>query len=452
MANNQSNPAFPPFSEAFRVFLKIAINSFGGPAGQIAVMHKLVVEEKKWLGENRFLHALNYCMLLPGPEAQQLITYIGWLMYGTRGGVVAGALFVLPGFLSILLLSILYSLWKDVAFVQGLFYGIKPAVLAIVVGAVIKIGKRALKNEVMVGIAVLAFLAIFFLKISFPFIVLSAGLLGWLGGQFYESKFLVVKGHADKQGSEEGLIDRLTHFAKPKLLTTVRTALFWLLLWLLPVVVLTLVLGEEHIFSKEARFFSQSALVTFGGAYSVLAYISQKAVETYGWLQPNEMLDGLGMAETTPGPLIQVVQFVGFMGAFRHAGTLDPVLAGVIASVLVAWVTFLPSFLFIFTGAPYIEYLRGNKNLTAALSGITAAVVGVILNLGIWFSIHTLFAEVGEVKMGAFHLPSPQWKLLDVGALGITLVALFLYFKLKWDMLKVIGACAILGLLIEYFT
>lgn len=277
-------------------------------------------------------------------------------------------------------------------------------------------------------------------------------MLGWLGGKFYESKFLVVKGHADKKDSEEGLIDRLTHFAKPKLLTTVRTAVFWLLLWLLPVVVLTLALGQDHIFSKEARFFSQSALVTFGGAYSVLAYISQKAVETYGWLQPNEMLDGLGMAETTPGPLIQVVQFVGFMGAFRNAGTLDPVLAGVLASVIVAWVTFLPSFLFIFTGAPYIEYLRGNKNLTAALSGITAAVVGVVLNLGIWFSIHTLFPEVGEVKIGPLDVPSPTWHLLDWGALGITVVALILYFKLHWDMLKVIGACAVLGLLVVFLT
>lgn len=452
MVNNQSNPAIPPFSEAFKVWLKIAINSFGGPAGQIAVMHKIVVEEKKWLGENRFLHALNYCMLLPGPEAQQLITYIGWLMYGTRGGVVAGALFVLPGFLAIMVLSIVYSLWEGVAFVQGIFYGIKPAVLAIVVGAVIKIGRRALKNEVMIGIAMLAFFAIFFLKTSFPLIVLSAGLLGWIGSKFFEKKFLVIKGHADKQGSEEGLIDRLTQSSKPNLISTMKTACFWLLLWLLPVVLLTLTLGQEHIFSKQAWFFSQSAVVTFGGAYSVLAYISQKAVETYGWLGASEMLDGLGMAETTPGPLIQVVQFVGFMGAFRNAGTLDPVLAGVLASMLVAWVTFLPSFLFIFTGAPYIEYLRGNKNLTAALSSITAAVVGVILNLGIWFSLHTLFKEVRNLRIGILYLPRLNWDLMDWWALGITIFAVFLYFKLKWDMLKVIGACAALGLLIVYLA
>ena len=436
---------FPTFAEARRLWVKVALNSFGGPAGQIAVMHKLVVEEKKWLGENRFLHALNYCMLLPGPEAQQLATYIGWLLHGKRGGVVAGALFVLPGFLAILVLSIVYALWKDVGFVQGIFYGIKPAVLAIVVGAVIKIGKKALKNEVMVGMAVLAFIAIFFFKISFPIIVLSAGLIGFLGGKIWEEKFLVVKGHADKAGSEDGLIDRLIHNVKPSLSGTLKTAAFWLALWLVPVVALVLAFGMDNIFTKQSLFFSQSALVTFGGAYSVLAYISQKAVETYGWLQPGEMLDGLGMAETTPGPLIQVVQFVGFMGAFRNAGALDPVLAGVLASVLVTWVTYLPSFLFIFTGAPYIEQLRGNKNLTTALSGITAAVVGVILNLGIWFSLHTLFKNMGELKYGALHIPSPDWASVDWGAVFITLAALFFYFKLKWDMLKTIGVCAGLG-------
>jgi chromate transporter len=436
----------PNFSEALQVYLKIALYSFGGPAGQIAVMHKYVVEDKKWLGENRFLHALNYCMLLPGPEAQQLVTYIGWLLHGRRGGVVAGALFVLPGFLSILVLSIVYALWKDVELVQGIFYGIKPAVLAIVVGAVIKIGKKALKNEAMVSMAVLAFVAIFFFKISFPIIVLAAGLVGFVGGKVWEDKFLIVKGHADVTGGGEGLIDRLIQPIKPSLSRTIKTAAFWLMLWLLPVLVLALTLGVDNIFTKQSLFFSQSALVTFGGAYSVLAYISQKAVETYGWLQPGEMLDGLGMAETTPGPLIQVVQFVGFMGAYRNAGALDPVLAGVLASVLVTWVTFLPSFLFIFVGAPYIEHLRGNKSLTTALSGITAAVVGVILNLGIWFSLHTLFGEVNDVKWGKFQLPIPHWHTVEWGALFITLIALFLYFNLKWDMLKTIGTCVVVGI------
>ena len=443
--------AYPTFKEAFQVWLKVALYSFGGPAGQIAVMHKYIVEEKKWLGENRFLHALNYCMLLPGPEAQQLATYIGWLMHKTRGGLMAGGLFVLPGFISILILSVLYALWKDLIVVQGIFYGIKPAVLAVVVGAVIKIGKRALKNEVMVGIAVLAFIAIFFFKISFPYIVIGAGLLGYFGGRIWEEKFYVIKGHADKTGSEVGLIDSSIQSEKPKLSKILRIALFWLALWLLPVAGLLLWLGTENVFTQEALFFSQSAIVTFGGAYSVLAYISQKAVETYAWVQPGEMLDGLGMAETTPGPLIQVVQFVGFMGAFRNAGTLDPIFAGALASVLVTWVTYLPSFLFIFTGAPYIEYLRGNKSLSTALSGITAAVVGIILNLGIWFSLHTLFGQVAEQKFGAFFLPQPQWESIDWGALFITIAALLFTFRLKWDMLRTIGVCVILGLIFKFF-
>ncbi|TAK35600.1 MAG: chromate efflux transporter [Saprospiraceae bacterium] len=441
----------PTFTEALRIWLKVALYSFGGPAGQIAVMHKLIVEEKKWIGENRFLHALNYCMLLPGPEAQQLATYIGWLLHKTRGGIVAGALFVLPGFLSILVLSILYALWKDLTIVQGIFYGIKPAVLAIVVGAVIKIGKKALKNEVMAGIAVLAFIAIFFFKIPFPVIVLPAGLIGFIGGKIWEEKFLVIKGHADKKDSEEGLIDRLIQPEKPSLSKTLGTAFFWLALWLVPVVLLVVSLGLDNVFTKESIFFSKSAVVTFGGAYSVLAYISQQAVETYGWVKPGEMLDGLGMAETTPGPLIQVVQFVGFMGAFRNAGSLDPVLAGVLASVLVTWVTYLLSFFFIFTGAPYIENLRGNKSLTTALSGITAAVVGVILNLGIWFSLHTLFGKMGELNVAGMHIPLPVCATVDWGAVFIMLAALFIYFKLKWDMLKTIGVCITLGLAFKFF-
>lgn len=444
---NEKYSGYPTFSEAVKVWLRVALYSFGGPAGQIAVMHKYIVEEKKWLGENRFLHALNYCMLLPGPEAQQLATYIGWLLHKTRGGIVAGALFVLPGFLSILVLSIIYALWKDVAFVQAIFYGIKPAVLAIVVGAVIKIGKKALKNELMYSIAILAFLAIFFFKIDFPIIVITAGLIGFLGGKIRPEKFLVIKGHADVKGSEEGLIDRLIQPVKPVFSKTLITALTWLALWLIPVALLMIFLGPDHIFTQESLLFSKSAVVTFGGAYSVLAYISQKAVETYGWLQPGEMLDGLGMAETTPGPLIQVLQFVGFMGAFRNAGDLDPLLAGVIASVLVTWVTYIPSFLFIFTGAPYIEQLRGNKNLTAALSCITAAVVGVVLNLGVWFSLHTLFGKVGEWRMGRLHIPVPEWVTVDPGSVFITMAALFVYFGLKWDMLKTLGVSALLGLI-----
>lgn len=450
MATPSTNEGYPTFWEAVRIWAKIALQSFGGPAGQISVMHKYVVEDKKWLGESRFLHALNYCMLLPGPEAQQLITYIGWLMHKTRGGIAAGVLFVLPGFLAILILSILYALWKDLALVQGIFYGIKPAVLAIVVGAVIKIGKKALKNEIMVGLAIIAFVAIFFFKVAFPLIIVSAGLIGWLGGMVWKDKFPLAIKHGGQPGVSGGLIDRLQQPEKPTLLKTIATAAFWLTLWLLPILLLVLWLGIDNIFAQEALFFSQSALVTFGGAYSVLTYISQKAVDTFGWLTPGEMLDGLGMAETTPGPLIQVVQFVGFMGAFRNPGSLDPLLAGVMASVLVTWVTYLPSFFFIFTGAPYIEHLRGNQNLSSALSGITAAVVGVILNLGVWFSIHTLFGRVDAKIIGPIHLPLPVWDTIDWGAACITLAALVFYFKLKWGMMKTIGASALLGIAFHY--
>lgn len=437
-------PSTPTFAEALRVWLKVAINSFGGPAGQIAVMHKYLVEEKKWVSETRFLHALNYCMLLPGPEAQQLATYIGWLLHRTKGGLVAGVLFVLPGFVSILLLSILYSSFHDVGFVQGVFYGIKPAVLAIVVGAVIKIGKKALKNEVMYLLAGLAFAAIFFFDVAFPLIVAVAGLIGYVGGRIWEQKFYVVKGHA--VGEEEELLHASSE--KPSLKRALGTAAVWLALWFLPIGLLVLWLGWEDIFVKEGVFFSKTAVVTFGGAYSVLAYVAQKAVEDYGWLRPGEMLDGLGMAETTPGPLIQVVQFVGFMGAYRHPGNLDPVVAGVAASILVTWVTFIPCFLFIFLGAPFIEYLRGNKNLNTALSAITAAVVGVVLNLGFWFSLNTLFGVVEELRWGHFRLFVPQWDSLDAGSLFIAWVAFLAYFRFKLDMLKTIGLCVLAGVII----
>tara|TARA_B100002049_G_scaffold215633_1_gene181086 strand:- start:3631 stop:4998 length:1368 start_codon:yes stop_codon:yes gene_type:complete len=436
------------FSEALKVWVKVAIHSFGGPAGQIAVMHKILVEEKKWISENRFLHALNYCMLLPGPEAQQLATYIGWLLHKTKGGLVAGLLFILPGFISILVLSILYAAYRTVGIVDAIFFGIKPAVLAIVIGAVIKIGKRALKNEVMIIMAALAFVAIFFFEVDFPYIVLAAGLTGFIGGKFWEEKFHVIKGHGDSTGQgRDYLIDSHIQQAKPSFKNTLRMILLYLSLWALPLVLIVLWVGVDSIFFAEGVFFSKTAVVTFGGAYSVLAYIAQKAVEDYGWLKSGEMLDGLGMAETTPGPLIQVVQFVGFMGAYRFAGTMDPLLAGILASLVVTWVTFVPCFLFIFTGAPYIEYLRGNKNLTTALSGITAAVVGVVLNLGVWFSIYTLFGEVNESRSFGIRWLIPEWETINIPSLIIGLIAAFVYFILKWDMLKTIIisiACGIL--------
>ncbi|HET9227055.1 MAG TPA: chromate efflux transporter, partial [Thermoanaerobaculia bacterium] len=370
-----------PFREAVRVWLRVAVQSFGGPAGQIAVMHRILVDEKRWVDEPRFLHALNYCMLLPGPEAQQLAIYLGWLLNRTPGGLVAGILFVLPGFLSILALSILYAGFQETVLVTGLFFGLKPAVMAVVVEAVVRIGKRALRNRVMVGFAAAAFILIFFFEVPFPVIVVGAGLAGWLGGRFIPAP-----------EAEEVRVH-----VKPSWGRAVRVLAVCLTLWIVPLLVLIGIFGREHVLVREGIFFSQMSLVTFGGAYAVLAYVGQQAVETYGWLTAGEMLDGLGMAETTPGPLIQVVQFVGFLGAFRHPGGLDPWTAAILGSLVTTWVTYVPCFLWIFLGAPYIEALRGKKGLSRALAGITAAVVGVILNLAVWFSLHVLFAEVGEL-------------------------------------------------------
>lgn len=435
------------------MWVKVALYSFGGPAGQISVMHKLLVEENKWISESRFLHALNYCMLLPGPEAQQLTIYIGWLMHKVKGGLVAGILFVLPGFISILILSLLYAGFSDYSFVKALFYGIKPAVMAIVVQAVFKIGGRALKNEVMVTISVAAFLAIFLFNIPFPIIVLGAGLIGYLGGKIWEDKFYVLKGHEVVEGDETDEnayhVDRTLkpQSSKPSKQKAMKTLVFWLFLWFFPMGILILFLGANNIFVAQGIFFSKTAVVTFGGAYSVLAFIAQRAVETYGWLQPGQMLDGLGMAETTPGPLIQVVQFVGFMGAYNNPGSMDPMVAGIFASVIVTWVTFIPCFLFIFLGAPYIEYLRGNKSLTTALSAITAAVVGVILNLGVWFAIHTVFGKVVSWEGYGMKLDIPVWETGDPIAIVIGIAAFIALFQFKVDMLKVLGASMAAGVI-----
>ncbi len=440
-----------PYREALRVWTGIGLNSFGGPAGQIAVMHRVLVEEKRWISETRFLHALNYCMLLPGPEAMQLATYVGWLMHRTLGGLTAGILFVLPGFLSILALSILYAGFQDVGVVAGLFFGLKPAVLAVVVEAVIRIGRKALKNRVMFSIAVLAFVAIFFFNVPFPIIVLSAGAIGFFGGMFWREKFLVIKGHAaGSPDSTSAVVDtvlgeEMIDHARPTAGRTTGVLAIWSLLWFGPIVLMAFLAGRDHIFVQQATFFSKAAMVTFGGAYSVLAYVAQKAVDTYGWLNPGEMLDGLGMAETTPGPLIQVVQFVGFMGAYRQAGDLHPMLAGLIASVVVTWVTYVPCFLWIFLGAPYIEVLRGRESLSCALSGITAAVVGVVLNLAVWFSLHTLFGAVDEVSWSVLRLYVPQWSTLRVPSLALAMLAAVCIFRLKLGMLPTLALCAVLG-------
>jgi chromate transporter len=411
----QRNPPPPPhhgvsLGEAFRVWLRVAALSFGGPAGQIAVMHRILVEEKRWISESRFLHALNYCMLLPGPEAQQLATYIGWLMHRTLGGIMAGALFILPGVVAIMGLSWIYALYGKVGFVAALFFGLKAAVLAIVFDAVIRIGKRALKNRALIGIAIAAFVAIFFLDVPFPLIVLAAGLAGFMGGRAGLPQFQIGgHGNGGKEEAEGRLGENLPDHARPSLRRSLRIAGLWLALWLTPVLALMLALGEGNVFTQIAIFFSKMAMVTFGGAYAVLAYVAQQAVENYGWLQPGEMLDGLGMAETTPGPLIMVLQFVGFMAAFREPGMLSPLMAGTLGGLLATWVTFAPCFLWIFLGAPYMETLRDNRALSGALSAITAAVVGVILNLAIWFGIHTIFNEVQPAGWGPFRVDAPVW-------------------------------------------
>ena len=447
-AANTSFPHGVSFGEAFRVWFRIAALSFGGPAGQIAVMHRILVDEKKWVSESRFLHALNYCMLLPGPEAQQLATYIGWLMHRTPGGIMAGGLFILPGVISIMGLSWIYALWGQSGVVAGLFFGMKAAVLAIVVEAVIRVGRRALKNRTMQGLAAAAFAAIFFFNLPFPLIILSAGLIGWFGARSGRTEFLGGGGHggSGKPDSESLLGETLPAHANPTLATTLRIAGVWLGLWLTPVAAILLWLGPDHVFSSIAIFFSKMAMVTFGGAYAVLAYVAQQAVDHYHWLAPGEMLDGLSMAETTPGPLIMVLQFVGFMAAFRAPGDLSPLMAGTLGGLLATWVTFAPCFLWIFLGAPFVERLRGHKPVAGALSAITAAVVGVILNLAIWFAIHTIFRESFNWRWYGLNVDLPLPGSVNLWALGLSGLAMLAIFRLKIGMLTVLLACATAGL------
>jgi len=444
-------PAQIPLASAIRVWAKIGLLSFGGPAGQVALMHKELVEERKWIDEERFLHALNYCMLLPGPEAQQLAAYIGWLMHKARGGLIAGLLFVLPGFVSILALSMLYAGFRQLAPVAAVFFGLKAAVLALVVEAVIRIGKRALKNRLMVVVAAIAFIAIFCFAVPFPFVVLSAAMFGFLGSRLYPQAFPEPK-KVTAEGAHETAIDRmaaageLAH-TKPSTARAARVLVISLLLWWTPLLALSLALGRQSVYVQEGVFFSGAAVVTFGGAYAVLAYIAQRAVETYGWLQPGEMLDGLGLAETTPGPLIMVVQFVGFLGAYRNPGDLPPMLAGVFGSVVTVWVTFVPCFLWIFFGAPYIEALRGNRSLHAALSAITAAVVGVILNLSIWFGLHVVFKHVEDRSYGPLHLVIPDFASIDVAAATLAALAMLAMLRFHLGLPKTLAASAALGAL-----
>lgn len=446
-----ARPAPVTLGEAFWIWLRVAMLSFGGPAGQIAVMHRILVEEKRWIGEQRFLHALNYCMLLPGPEAQQLVTYMGWLMHRTRGGIVTGTLFVLPGAISIMALSWIYVLYGKVGIVSALFFGLKAAVLAVVLQAVLRIGSRALRSTVARALAAVAFVLIFFMSMPFPIIVLAAGLIGWFASRAGSTAFTGGGGHGASKGSHVDdadtlLGEELPAHARPTWRETLRTAFVWLALWLVPVLVLIIALGPDNVFSRIATFFSTMATVTFGGAYAVLAYIAQEAVESYGWLRPTEMLDGLGMAETTPGPLIMVLQFVGFLGAHRNAGGMDPLLAATLGGLLATWVTFTPCFLWIFLGAPFIERLRGNAAVSGALSAITAAVVGVVLNLAIWFALHTIFRVTIPVSAGPLRFDAPVLASLDPWALALSAAAVVAVLRFQVGVIPTLLAASAVGI------
>jgi chromate transporter len=420
-----SAPAAPTFREALRFWFKLGFISFGGPAGQIAIMHTELVEKKKWIGEERFLHALNYCMLLPGPEATQLATYCGWLLHRTWGGIAAGVLFVLPAAILLWALSWIYVAYGKLPWIEAIFYGLKPAVTAIVVAAGMRIGRRALKNETMWVIATAAFVAIYFFHVPFPAIVGVAALLGWMGGYYWPNKFPASAGHSVKAGGS--VIDdshRSPTHTRPSWARAAKVLGVSLALWWTPIVLAAVWQRRGAVLAQEGIFFSKAAMVTFGGAYAVLPYVGQQAVENYGWLGAPQMLDGLGLAETTPGPLIMVVQFVGFLGAWNHPGTLSPMAAATLGAAITTWATFVPCFLWIFLGAPHIEQLRGNLRLASALTAVTASVVGVILNLAVWFGLHVFLPAKGMVDWFAIALAVAAFVALERFKVSVITVVL----------------------------
>lgn len=422
----------PTFYEAFLFWLKQGFISFGGPTGQIAIMHKELVENKKWISEERFLHALNYCMILPGPEAQQLAIYVGWLLHRTWGGIVAGSLFVIPSFFILTGLSYIYVSYGSVPVIAALFYGLKAAVVAIVASAVVRIGKKALKNQLMLIIAAAAFIGIYFLKLPFPIIIISAGLIGLIGGKLRPKLFSVIKEVASENEKTVISDDQPpSEHHLPSLIGTFRVVAVCLFLWISPIVLLAFFLGTTNTFFQQGLFFSKAAMVTFGGAYSVLPYITQAAVEKYHWLLPNQMIDGLGLGETTPGPLIMVVTFVGYVGAWGKTAGLSAPFSALLGGLTATYFTFLPCFLWIFAGAPFIEKTRGNIRLASALSAITAAVVGVVLNLTLYFGIQVIFPHTGSIDRVAF---------------AIAAVSLICLIKYKWNILYVILGSALIGL------
>jgi chromate transporter len=438
---------FVPLGEATRTWFAISLQTFGGPAGQIAVMQHALVDQNRWIGQKRFLHALSFCTLLPGPEAQQLAIYIGWLLNGVPGGLIAGILFVLPGVVALLGLSALYVGVGDTTLVTAVLAAVAPAVLVIVAQAVVRLGSRALGHPALVALAVAAFVALSVFKTPFPVVVGVAAVVGWALGrwapQTMQQPKPAVVGH---DGPRPLIADDQLHTERPRRTHAFTVIGVGLAAWVVPVGAVVAVAGRDSIFAEQALFFTGAALVTFGGAYAVLAYVAQQAVQVYGWLTPGEMITGLALAETTPGPLIMVVQFVAFVGAYHDPGSINPWAAAVLASLLTTWVTFVPCFVFVFVGAPYVERLRGNHTLSAALKGIMAAVVGVIANLAIYFAFHTLFRHVGTFTWGPVDLQLPHLGSLKPLSLAVAAFAALLLFRLRWSVLRTLGACAVVGL------
>ncbi len=435
-----------PFRDAVRTWFAVSLQTFGGPAGQIAVMQRVLVDQKRWIGQRRFLHALSYCTLLPGPEAQQLAIYIGWLLNGTRGGLVAGTLFVLPGVVALLALSAIYVGFGTTTAVTALFAGLAPAVLAIVAQAVIRLSKRALAHPALVALAMAAFLALALSATPFPVVIAAAAAVGWALGRLEPGVVSRAAGHGGAQDGPDPVVsDDALHAERPTGRRALKILTVGVTLWAAPLVAVVVLTGTASVFTKQGLFFSGAAVVTFGGAYAVLAYVAQRAVEVFHWLAPGEMVRGLALAETTPGPLIMVVQFVAFVGAYRNPGSLDPWVAAVVGALLTTWVTFVPCFVFIFLGAPYVERLRGNAGLSAALSGITAAVVGVIANLAVYFAVHTLFGRTVHHDLGPVHVDLPDLTTLRPVALTIATIAAVLVFRVRWSVLRTLGVCALLG-------
>ncbi|WP_299053173.1 chromate efflux transporter [uncultured Nocardioides sp.] len=437
-----------PLAQATRAWFAISLQTFGGPAGQIAVMQRTLVDEKRWIGQQRFLFALSYCTLLPGPEAQQLATYVGWLLNGVKGALVAGILFVLPGVVALLVLSGIYVAYGETDLVASVFLGLAPAVIAIVVQAVIKVSRKGLGHPALVAVAAASFVALTFFAVPFPAVVAAAALLGWVLGRVIPDLTRAPKAAAADDGPTPLVSDDALHSERPSGRRTTLTLVVGLLLWVAPVVAAAVLFGRASVFVDQGVFFSGAAIITFGGAYAVLAYVAQQAVEVYGWLAPGEMVRGLALAETTPGPLIMVVQFVAFVGAYRSPGSLDPWVAATIAALLTTWVTFVPSFLFILLGAPYVERLRGNRTLATALTGITAAVVGVIASLAVFFTVHTLFADTGRLTTGPLDVEYPVLDSLQWAPLAITALACVLIFWRGWSVLRTLGVCALVGVVV----